>query len=303
MNDDDKSVEVLENEKKKEEESISKEEKTSQGSNALIYVLIGIMILGIIAVIVLAFAFPKDKSSLDDKKQTEETTKKDVKETEKDTVENKKEEEQKMESGVISNKKIEITTQMIKELTNSFIQYYPIEDLSKASIKNQDYLSFALSKMDRRKSFTENDIETVLKKYFGNTVKVKHENIICEVDNEPYYIYKDGVYTFNDDFPHGHEGAWGYNLFIQFDSVQFENNSMTLNYKIMYGYPVPYYFASVYYSGYKDKKVVMELKDEIGVELPNSHLLDESFQKTGITSFTYEIDSNGSYRLKSVTEK
>ena len=86
MNDDDKSVEVLENEKKKEEESISKEEKTSQGSNALIYVLVGIMILGIIAVIVLAFAFPKDKSSLDDKKQTEETTKNDEEKKDSDSL-------------------------------------------------------------------------------------------------------------------------------------------------------------------------------------------------------------------------
>ncbi len=71
----------------------------------------------------------------------------------------------------------------------------------------------------------------------------------------------------------------------------------------MYGYPAPYYMASTYYSGYKDKKVVMQLKDDNGVELPTDNLLEESFKKTGITSFTYEIDSNGTYNLKSTTEK
>ena len=289
----------IEEELKKEEEPKLKAEKNSNTTtqNTVLLVLAVILLIIIMLLTVILFMMSsQDGVKTNTNNITEKEENKDIS---KDNTQN---------TSSVETEELEITNREIEQLTDFFIRHFPINDITKADIENQELLSFVMEifwseEGDIAESFTGEEVEAVIKKYFGNSVKVRHENIICQLDKKPLFIYKDGVYTSNLN-EHGHEGRFPFALYTKFISAQKENNLLTLNYKIMYGYPVAYYMASTYYSGYQDKKVVMQLKDDgMGVESPTDQLLEESFKKTVITSFTYEIDSNGTYNLKSITEK
>ena len=78
----------------------------------------------------------------------------------------------------LSEEEIKSLDSIILELNEYFSNYY---DQNITSIPNQNLLIFALKKIGFNNTISKDEIESVLKKYFGENVKVIHEPIKCNI--------------------------------------------------------------------------------------------------------------------------
>lgn len=116
-----------------------------------------------------------------------------------------------------------------------FAEQFALGDVKNYS--NQSLLLFAVSKIDNPTAgFDKDDVNTVIKNYFGNNVTVNQENIMCTIDQTILYNYDSGTskYTYNESHP-GHGGTGYYQGDIHVVGGSYKNKKYTLTTRILYG--------------------------------------------------------------------
>lgn len=197
----------------------------------------------------------------------------------------------------------------IETITNTFDMSFPIEDITK--ISNQELLSFASSKLANNNGrFSSEEVEKLITKYFGSNIKITHENILCSIDNVPFYDYDSTSkqYVFHENHPgHGGNGSvQGYYYFV--DGKVTNENKIVINSHIIYGIykgdtwgPQNSYYKSAQDS--KSGEPIIGKKDgEIEIKLTDD-LYNSVKDKLPTTTYTFEKDKNGNYNLISIQVK
>ena len=222
---------------------------------------------------------------------------------EKTTIEKKDPKKEIEESNELTEQEKQALDGIVRELNINFANYY---NKNLTSIPNQNLLFFALKKIGFNNTISKEEIESIIRKYFGETIKVSHESIKCNIANhEPLYNYENGIYTMNENHG-GHGGSYngGANSELNFISGSKKGNTITVDYKI------------AYYNTCADTCVLYALYDMVGEEktlLYSTEKNDKTIEpliytddiyrsikdKLHITKFTFEI-SDEEYHLKSV---
>lgn len=118
---------------------------------------------------------------------------------------------------------------------------------------NQELLNFVLrifGKYD--KSFTKGEVEQIIDDYFGSNVEIKHEDIICPVENIPLYKYEDEKYVIDDEHPmHNGQDYYGGEVHVISGEVNEKEKEYILKTRILYtiksmvGYADGVYYKSI----------------------------------------------------------
>ena len=272
-----------------------KSKKTNKGLIVIIIILI-LLVLGLVGYICydkgLIF---KSKSVVQEEERT--TEKEEISTTRDLTEEEKKEFED-----------------IITRINPYFSQYYPVNNLS-AMVDNQELLLFVTRQLGfSRESFTASEVEEIVKKYFGNTLKVNHENILCSIDKEPYYIYDSSTSTYTkapmDLYSHGHDGLGYMSVIYSFVSGKVKDEkTVEINSHLLYeGYRGSTWGpTTAYYSNYSDCKNYTNPVYEAENKDEDIEFTDQLYQsikdKFPITTYTFEKNSEGYYDLISVMVK
>ena len=216
-------------------------------------------------------------------------------------------EEKKEEDNKVSSSELEEIRGIVQELSNNFAKYYPLSDLSK--IDNQELLLFAIRKADTGDEIGKKDVEDVISKYFGNSVKVVHEDIKCpsSFHDQKLYLYEDGEYELNN-YHGGHGGPGFVSASPFYVSSEKDGNIINVNYKILYSNVCnDTCILNAYYRTYEDSinsnNPVLEgdnSSDDPGVNLTED-LYKSVEEKIPVTSFKFEKTKNNTYNLKSVS--
>lgn len=208
-------------------------------------------------------------------------------------------------------KEVELTQEEITDLTkiadkinDGFSKYYPITDLS--VIDNQDLLRLGeegLYDWNTGNTFTSAQVEANVKKYFGNSVTVKHEGIKCNLNcEEPLFSYDgNGTYSYNKNHP-GHGGSGGMDAYTFYDNGTKKGNTITISFKVVYqSYPDigPSYQL---YANYNDKTPIYTAEDPENANITEEFASNYKDQASTIT-FTFEVSEDGVYSVKTITVK
>lgn len=254
-----------------------------------IYVIVGV--LGVIIVVLLGY-IGYDKG-LFGKKPVQEPQ----------TI--KKDKEEKVEKEVeLTAEEISKLDEIVDKLNQGFASYYPITDMS--TISNQDLLrlgSDGLYDWNTGNTFTSAQVEANVKKYFGNSVKVNHEGIKCNLGcNEPLFSYDgNGTYSYNNNHP-GHGGSSGKSAYSYYVSGVKKKNTITVNYKNIYqGYPDigPSYTL---YLRYSDTTPVYTAPDPENANI-TKEFASQYKDQAPTTTYTFEVSEDGIYSIKKIEIK
>ena len=289
-------------ENKTEEQEIAKKieptkkEKSSKSLVVIIIILI-IAILGLVGYIAY------DKLAQKEDKQTEE---KDKEKTTKEEEKEKKEENRELTQ--VEKEKFE---NIIKNINPYFSQYFPVNS-PKNVINNDELLLFALIKLGfDKQTFTGNDVEKIIKDNFGNSVSVTNKDIMCSIDNNPFYTYDatSNTYTKATNYNHGHDGPGFMETNNYFESSNIKDEKIvTINAKIMYlGYRSStwgptYEVFKTYDDAKKGTNAVYKDEKEEPIDF-NDGFYQSIKDKLPTTTYTFEKNSEGYFDLVSVTIK
>ncbi len=262
--------------------------KGNGGYKAVIVLLLLVILCGV-------GYFCYDKGIIFNKKDNSETKEENKKENNK---ERKLTEEEK-----------EKFKERIETITNTFDMSFPIEDVTK--ISNQELLSFASSKLANNNGrFSSEEVEKLITKYFGSNIKITHENILCSIDNVPFYDYDSTSkqYIFHENHP-GHGGpssVQGYYYFV--DGKVTNENKIVINSHIIYGIYKGDTWGpqNSYYKSAQDSKsgepIIGKRDGQEDIELTDD-LYNSVKDKLPTTTYTFEKDKNGNYNLISIQVK
>ena len=271
-----------------EEKELKKELKEEKKSNAGLKVVIIILVLALLGTVGY-ITYDKGLIKIPKKQQSTEEIKTD------DTKHDKE----------LSQGEIDDLNDMAKEISSNFAQYYPLTDFSK--LDNQELLNWALERIGFKEIITEKEMEDEIKGYFGNQVKIKHEDIECPTsDDQPLYLYEDGGYVPNPNH-FGHGVTTPPQAAVFYVSGEKEGKTITANYKILYSNTCSdTCFLSSYYKSYEDavKGINALLEgDPDSPEGPGVNLTEELFKtvevRVPVTTFKVEKTDKG-YILRSV---
>ena len=253
-----------------------------------------IIIILLMAVSSLATYIVVDKTNKENNKQKIEETK------EKENAEIGQEKAEELEQS-----EIEALKEKIEKISYVFSSKYPITSID--ALTNQELL-WAMRSLSSVNSgnFSAEELDKQMTKYFGNSKKLKHEDMICTIDNVAMYIYNDSTntYNFNDNHP-GHGGTIGVSRIKVYDAkvVNKEGNKVTITAKLLYGnycsdICMPGY---AYYASYPREGAVKLFESEGPEEFI---ITDEKYNEVAsqipITTFTFEKESDGNYGIKTV---
>ena len=223
------------------------------------------------------------------------------------STETKKEEEIKKEvNRELTETEKQVLANQIDVLNTKFSKYYPLESVD--NITNQELLNYGLTGLYGKDSFTTEEIEANIKKVFGNSITIKHENIICSIDKKSYYLYdkKSKTYSKSQEI-HGHDGPGSLlgSKFYYVSTKIIDEKKIIIEAKVLYG-PFCDGICSgggiIYYTNYKDSE--NHANEIIKVEEENATLTTDLYKsvesKIPITSYQFEKDATGSYNLISV---
>ena len=216
------------------------------------------------------------------KEQKEEPKQEEKKEEEK--KEDTKPEEKAVE---LADTEVESLNNIVKLLSTNFGDYY---EKSIGEINNQDLLFFGIKQYEFKDSITEKEMEDIIKKYFGNSVNLKHEDVKCFVaDHEPLYNYSEGIYTNNKNHGgHGKEGSFAYPTYV---SGEKKGNIITANYKIVYTLRSDAAVTMAFYSSPINQAEALISSDE-PLQF-STEVYEKIKDKIPVTEFTFEeIDGN-----------
>ena len=262
-------------------------------------------IVGIVIVFISFILFISSISSLllndnDNNKPEEKPV--DNKEDKSDSFSNLKE---------IPDDDLELLMNQVKIYNKELSKLYPINDVAKLS--NQDLLRFSYLhiKFSDLITFSKDQVDEVIKKYFDSSVKIKHEDIICFANDGPLFKYdkETGIYSYDGE--HEHDGAVGYRTesYIVKSGMDEKTNTYKLALKVLYGPVITGMkgkLDNIYKSAREMNKPIYTVPSEY-LDYPDNEIFsiayDEIDNKVPITTFTFVKDSEGNFGLKSIIIK
>lgn len=273
-----------------------KEEKKSK--IFIVVIILIVVILGLVGYIAYDKLAPKEDNKIEEKDKTKKE-------------ESKKEEPKKEETRELSATEKEKFEEIIENINPYFSQYYPITN-AKNIINNDELLSFALIKLGYDKqTFTGNDVDKIIKENFGNSVSVTNKDIICAIDNEPFYTYNATSNTYTKAaYNHGHGGQGFMLVKNYFESSNIKDEkTVTINTKVLYlGYVSstwgPSYEVFKTYSDAEKRtnQVYQKNENEEPIEF-NDSFYQSIKDKLPTTTYTFEKNDEGYYDLVSISIK
>lgn len=202
----------------------------------------------------------------------------------------------------ITKEELEILEKRAKKAM-AYARFFPIDSVS--DIPNQ----FLIHKAILEKDISAKEVEDVLIKFWGSSLKINHEDYICSFDNKVYYDYDETTQTYlvapSKSEEHNHLGSYDLPIFINSIFIQDaykKADEYILDTKIIYVCNSPDSKIGDFYASYND--CIIDNPVPI-VENPNGYLPSQSYvdlagDKLPITTFTF-YKENGNYVLKSVT--
>lgn len=194
----------------------------------MVIVVLSVLLLGSVGYICFdKFVLKDNDTEIKDNNKKDEDT------------DNEKEEDNEEEIRSLTADEEEMFLEKILDYNRGLSFYYPISDMSK--IENFDLFLFSLKgvKSPAANAFTADDLDKTIEKYFDDSVKLKHEDYICKVDNKVLYKYDENskTYSFSSE-GHGHGGSQRASI-SQFDikiiGGEYNNGIYTVNAKVFYG--------------------------------------------------------------------
>ena len=255
----------------------------------------------IIIVLLIILALLIGYIAIDKKNNTPITDESEVTEKEDTTNENNTE-----NTRELTQEEINILKDQIEKTSQYLGENYPINSID--NLPNQELLhAMQILSESGYPSFSATQIDETTKKYFGNTKQIIHENILCQYkEHDMLYLYdaNTNTYNYNNNHP-GHGGTSFISRVKAFEVKGTISNekTVTVTAKILYGN----YCSDTCIGGYS---YYASIPNESAVQLFQSVLpeefiiTDEKYaevaDKVGITTFTFEKDSEGNYGLKTV---
>lgn len=228
--------------------------------------------------------------------------------------EQNQQEEQKQQNNESSNENIRELTQseidtlksQIEITTQYFAEYYPLNSVD--DISNQNLLkSMYIISGGGSPSFSATKLDEIMPKYFGNTKKLIHENMICENDGIADFLYDATTHSYNYNNNHPGHGGGGFISRVKAYEVKGtikDEKVVTVTAKILYGN----YCSDTciggysYYASIPGESAILLFQSTAPEEfIITDEKYNEVASKIPITSFTFEKDSDGNYGLKTVS--
>lgn len=288
----------MENEENEIAKRIEPQKEEKKSKIFIVVIILIVVILGLVGYI----AYDKLTQKEDNKIEEKDKTKKE---------EPKKEEPQKEETRELSAVEKEKFEEIIENINPYFSQYYPITNV-KNIINNDELLSFALIKIGYDKqTFTGNDVDKIIKENFGNSVSVTNKDIICAIDNEPFYTYNATSNTYTKAaYNHGHGGQGFMLVKNYFESSNIKDEkAVTINAKVLYlGYvsstwgPSYEVFKTYLDAEKRTNPVYQKNESEEPIEF-NDNFYQSIKDKLPTTTYTFEKNNEGYYDLVSISIK
>ncbi len=298
----------MEEEKKEEiiEEKVEQTPPKKKNKLWIVIVVVCVILLGLTCF----FFYNNQKSN-----KKEEPISNDVDDSTKE--ETKQDETKKEEIPVSSYEYIprrELTEEekKIKSFTYVMGKYFPITNIS--SIDNSMVLYYAMidaSENFSKESFSTAEMEKTVKDFFGSSFKVTHETISCrnrkgEKTAEEYLYDGNSSYAKTKDSPPYCNVPGRSMAEVKKVSEETKDNLFIQNYKILYtfwysgdGSTAP---PTKFYSHYNDEEPYYESEDfSKAWDYLTEEEREEILKDLPITTFTYEIEADGTKSLKSIT--
>ena len=287
----------MENEVKEElKEEINQPKNKKSKGLVIVIIILGLTVLGLVGYITYDKLSEKDSNPKTKEENKVKETKKEVK---KDNTRELTDDEKVRFQDIVTN------------VNKYFSKYYPITN-PQTIIANDELLTFALVRIGySNETFTGDEVVKIIKTYFGNSVSVTNKDIICGIDNEPFYTYNATTNTYKkSSYSHGHDGI-GFmesEYFFESGSVK-DDKEFTINAKILYaGYRSGTWGpTSEYFGNYEDARTGKNALYKSDNEDEDINLTDDLYQsikdKFPTTTYKFEKNSEGYYDLLSVTIK
>lgn len=255
--------------------------------------LVVVVVLLIIIVIGLGGYIAVDKLDLISTKKTEVKSKTDKK-------------EQKEEIKTLSYDEGNKLLEKIKVINNNFASSFPLSDFSK--INNQDLLLFVANQVGFGTDFSMEKANEIISNIFGSSVTLKHEDIMCSIDNKPYYTYDSSVrkYVYNKgDNVHPHGGLSTVDAKTYYVNGKYNSSDeIEINTKVLYsnicGDTCMIY---EYYANYNHDNETPILESKDGSLEVTDEMYEQVKNRIPVTSYIFKKNKDNSYDLKSVTIK
>lgn len=306
-------------------ESSFKEPKNGK-SKIWIFIILGIVILGVGAFFAYNYFTGAGCTKCNVPEEKKEEEKEEQKEEEKGQEENKdndvdidyetyqQELEKRMNDKIASYHKNETS---VHRLVMMFIDKYllgglyyayadnenPSEPSSELEDLARDYIVWGREKAADNNitediyNVTKEDMDTYFQEVF-NVTPTKYQNIMCEMDKQVLYFYKDGKFVYNEN--HGGHGTDLFPYFTDYQIIDYkeEGNNITiqlilLSYDDVTGYKV---------NGKDDEDAIKEVESDelysqVGyIDYFHNHI--EKYKKNGVFEYSFEKRTNG-FTLKS----
>ncbi len=282
------------------------EKKKSNSQKKAILMLEGIIVLLLVVIIVLLVVpeIRKSESTVKESNTQQEDIppKKDNSAQEGNT--NKEEK--------VSEDVEKIITEKVKKISEYFSTFYPFNSVNE--IPNQELLRFAERNIaNAMNGFSSSDVDSYLKNYFGNNITIKHEDITCDTvavgdKNHPYLFLYDGNGKYSYNKEHGGHGVCSISANLKPVSSVKKGDEIVASYRILYTVccdvcgPVTEYYKKLPANS-NNLALKIPYSDDGSARTATEEEMNAAYEKTPITQFTFEVDSDGNYALKSVSEK
>ena len=197
---------------------------------------------------------------------------------------------------------------------NSYLsEKYSISDIDK--LDNQIILNFAVKNIENATNgFSKRQVNNVIKKYFGNELKYKNEDINCYKNDGVLYKYnkKTKTYTFTGAHEHEPEGMDQSKSYYLDGSYDKTDSIYLINTKVLYGShtndvsgPVTVFYKD---SGNKDRIYEVDANNvNDWIQNFNSDKYDEVYEKVKdelpVTTYVLKKDSEGNIGLIKVSRE
>ena len=205
-----------------------------------------------------------------------------------------------------------IGQELVDKISNVYsVQYYKYfeEGLDKIDnnklIQNAIYENRDVTKNLDEIEVTDKQVKEYVKEYFGEDYKYENTDVICPLDKNPFFVYKDGKYTFAKDAEHGHGGGSESqrDTRIYVESVEYSGKDIVVEARIAYAGicgdtcgPLNAYY------NYAKEVVYGNTSNDYAITLSDNEL-KQIKDKLEITTFTFKTNKDGSYYLSNVTVK
>ena len=291
--------------KKIEAEKIQevKKEEVKEKKNHPIYVTILIIILMIVFLCMGFFGgIYYYKNSIENKPEEKEEKKESKTEEKKSTV-------QKVE---LSENDISKYDLVMEKMTFFLAGFYPVNNISDISKDEFMLKMWSLCEKCRSvstvgSSFDRADFASVIKEYFGSDFNYQDGDIIYGTEKLYTYDANTQKYTRVNEAAYGEISRFEFKKYFQKAEEDKENGKLTIQYKIIYtGYlrGIAGPSTKLYVTAKDAMNLNATYELESGKYIDNvsdiDKYADKVLDKTPITTFHFERDSEGNYGLKSI---